>query len=98
MENTDCCNEVAGSCNGTVVDESKVYSTFDYVGSLTSDQQSHCESVRAACRDLATLIRANPAYKTRTFSDRCISESITCLESCCQYAIKAVCFQGKTVV
>ncbi len=77
--------------------EEKEYSTHDYIGELTDDQRSRCESVRERCKELENLLMGFPSFGSRSFSSRCIAESRTCLEAASQMAIKSIVFEGKKV-
>lgn len=96
-ESGSCCNETSPCTNGTVVPDDKVYSTHDYIGNVSVEQQKQCDAVRAMCNDLQTLIMSLPCCGTRSFSDRCVNIARTNLEQVCMYTIKAIVFQGKTV-
>lgn len=92
MNETTECNFGNGKCG-----EVKVYSTHDYIGKVSDEQQARCDKFRELCRELESFLINSPILNTRSFSDRCIAMARSNLEQCCMYGIKSIVFEGKTV-
>lgn len=70
---------------------------FQNGAEATPEQKKNWDRIRAACKTCEDVLISLPQFGERSFSDRCISLARTHLEECCQWAIKSVCFEGKTV-